>query len=202
MRHYPLSPVPSSIRPLWAGRPVLWPGRRLPVGSRRRPALLRRPVLLRPALLRRWASRGWPDARRGPGCDWAVVGLTRPYGLDRRPPVIWRSIVIRWTIVPRRTIPGSTYRMGKSWTSSRASRTIDRSGRTVVRWPIAPIPAKPGAMVVQHRPRAIIRARRAVAAIPTTPRTAVVVDPPASPIPSPSAPSPRLADQKRGDADG
>jgi hypothetical protein len=197
MRHYPSPPVTPSIRPLWARGPVLWPGRRLPVWGRSRAVLLRRPALLwRPILLR------WSASARRPGPNWPVVRLTRPYGLDCRPAVIRRSIVVRWPVVPRRTIPRTTNRMGESRPRSRSSRTIDRSGRTVVRWPIAPIPAKPRTVVIQHGSRAIIRARRTIAAIPTPPRTAVVVDPPASPIPSPSAPSPRLADQKRGDADG
>ncbi len=202
MRHYALPPIASPIGPLWARGPVLWPGRGLPVWGRSRPVLLRRPALLRGPILLRRSTRGRPDARRGPGGHWPVVRLTRPHRLDRRAPVIWRPIVIRWAVIPGRTIPRTTNRMGESRPGARASRTIDRPGWTVVRWPIAPIPAKPRAVVIYHGSRAIIRARRTVAAIPTSPRAAVVVNPPASPVPSPSAPAPGLADQKRGDPDG
>ena len=184
-----LPPI-ASIRPLWSRRPVLRALRRGPVRGRSGPALLRRPVLRRRTSRRRLATRR-------PGRNRPVVGRTRPYRLDCRPPIIRWVVVIRRTVIPWRPISRTTNRMGEPRPGSRA---IDGSGWPVIRRPIAPVAPVSRAIAINHRARAVIRPGWPIAAIPAAPGAAVVIDPPAAPVPSPTTPSPGLADKQRRDA--
>jgi hypothetical protein len=192
-----LPPI-ASVRSLWSRRPILRAWRRGPVWGRSGPVLLWRPVL-------RSRTSGRRPATRRSGRNWPVVGRTRPYRLDRRPTVIrwaiviWWPIVIRRPVIPRRTIPRTTNRTGEPRPRPRA---VDGSGWTVIRRPIAPIAAESRAVAINHGARTIPGTWWPITATPTTPGAAVVINPPASPVPSPATPSPGLADQKRGDADG
>jgi hypothetical protein len=197
----PLPPIPS-VRSLGSRRPILRALPRGPIRGRSGPVLLWGPTLLWRPVLRRRTSGRRPPTRRS-GRNWPVVGRTRPYRLDRRPAVIRWAVIVRRTIIPgrtiipRRTIPRTTNRMGEPRPRPRA---VDGSGWTVIRRPIAPVASVPRAIAINHRARPVPRPWWPITTIPAAPRAAVVIDPPAAPVPSPTAPSPGLADQERGDA--
>jgi hypothetical protein len=192
-----LPPI-ASVWFLWSRRPVLRARRRGPVRGRSGPVLLWRPVLLwGPVLRGRPGGRGFATGR--PCGNWPVVGRTRPYRLDRRPSVVRRAIIIRRPVIPGRPVSRTANRTVEPRPVSRA---VDGSGRPIIRWAVAPVAAVSRAVAINHGTGAIPDTGWPISAAPAAPWAAVVINPPASPVPSPATPSPWLADQKRGDADG
>ncbi len=122
----------------------------------------------------------------------AIPRRSRLHRLDRRPAPVGRRTIPR--LIDRPVIPGPCSRAG-------INRVANRCRWPVIRWPVAPIAAIPWTVVIRHGARSIPGIRRTIPAMPTAPRTAVVINPPRSPIPSPAAPSPGLADQQRGNPD-
>ena len=123
---------------------------------------------------------------------WTIPRRSRLHRLNRWPTSIRRRTIPR--LIDRPVIPGPCPWM-------RINRPANRCRRPVIRWPVAPVAPISRAVVIQHRARPIPGIGRTISAMPTAPRTTVVIDPARSPIPSPATPSPGLADQQRGNAD-
>jgi hypothetical protein len=189
----------SALLPLllWS-RLALWPGRRAIWGCCRPLRWSRRPAW-RPVVGRAGSYR---LNRRPPSVSWTIVAgsVDRPvwrpvdwrpgsYRLDRGLPI---SRTIRIGPVDR-PVP----RRGIRRTASRpaVTRAVDRSRRTVVRRPVAPVAAEARAVGIHHWPGPIPGPAGAIATIPSAPRAMVVINAACSPIPSPATPTPGLADQ-------
>lgn len=125
-----------------------------------------------------------------------IIARPRPWLLRHRAPSIgkavrWRPISgpIHWPVIRWRAV---------AWASP---WPIHRRRRPVIRRPIAPVPAVPGPVPIRHRTRPVNRMGWSISPIPPAPRSAVVINLPSAPIPTPSAPTPRLVDEQGSDAD-
>src|SRR5580658_3679889 len=161
----------------------------------RRPILRRLLVIRWPLVLRRSLIVRWLSGVRRLSRSVAIVRrrITRPVPIIRRR-LSWPISIVRRTIRRRRVhrpVSGPRFDVDR--------RT--RRRRPIVGWPIAPVAAIPRPGVPHDRTRTIPGVRWTIPSMPSSPRGAVVIDA-ASPVPSPSAPSPRLvACNQRPNAD-
>ena len=167
---------------------------------------------------RLWWSRRCRRSSWIPGSRWrirsGIAGL--PYG-RRRDPIrgrcrsgSCRGTICRGLIWSARH--GRGYRLwpagsragrvcGTIWRAA-IFRAAAKSRRTVCRRPIAPVASIAGPGIPRDWTRTIPDARRSIRSRPSPPVRVVVVRAACAPIPSPTAPSPRLvAGQQCGQAD-
>jgi hypothetical protein len=190
-------------------------GRRPALRTWSRPGRCRRPILRRPVRLR-LRSRGrlrsplWGAVLRRP----ILRRICRPVHRGPRTSTARRSTVIGRPIVWRPGVPRRPRRIGRPQTIGRTARTangprVPRSRPRPVNWPrrpvvrrsIAPVSTISRPVIPGDWPGPVRVMGGSIAASPSSPGAAIVVNLPSSPVPTPAAPTPGLAHQQGSDSD-